>query len=126
MSGHTSWRESKALVRHERLQRHVRAIVDHERQHGRDVDESAVTRYADILLTEREAETKAEIDAELTRVGDDPVVAAYDHEACAWYVHIADGSAATTKQVSPSVLIDFDADGAVIGVEVLRPLNHAG
>ena len=45
----------------------------------------------------------------------------YDPEADAWSVWFAGPGvvAATTEEAAPGVMLDFDADGQVIGIEVL-------
>lgn len=45
----------------------------------------------------------------------------YDPEADAFYARFAPGGVAVegTDEVAPGVMIDFDADGDVVGIEVL-------
>lgn len=45
----------------------------------------------------------------------------YDPEAGAFYVRFAPGGVAIegTEEAAPGVMIDFDADGDVVGIEVL-------
>jgi uncharacterized protein YuzE len=45
----------------------------------------------------------------------------YDFSVDALYVLIADTDVARTEQLDAGTLVDLDADGAVVGVEVLRP-----
>lgn len=47
----------------------------------------------------------------------------YDTEAGAWYMRVSDHPVARTEQIGPGTLVDFDADGVVVGVEVIRPRN---
>lgn len=43
----------------------------------------------------------------------------YDHDAQALYVEIADGTVVRTIHVYDNVNLDLDADGRVLGIEVL-------
>jgi uncharacterized protein YuzE len=49
------------------------------------------------------------------------ITTTYDPEADALYVYLAsrDAKALDTKEVAPGVMLDFDARGQVIGIEVL-------
>ena len=44
----------------------------------------------------------------------------YDPEARAYYVYLARRPVAQTLQVNDCVLVDVDADGSAVGLEVLR------
>lgn len=46
----------------------------------------------------------------------------YDPEADAFYARFVPDSVVieTTREVAPGVMIDFDATGAVVGIEVLQ------
>jgi uncharacterized protein YuzE len=58
------------------------------------------------------------------------ITTTYDPEADALYVYLAprDAKALDTREVAPGVLLDFDARGQVIGIEVLsvRARDGAG
>ena len=43
----------------------------------------------------------------------------FDPEADAVYIYLGEGEVAETEEVAPNVMLDFDADGRVVGVEVL-------
>ena len=43
----------------------------------------------------------------------------FDPEADAVYIHLGEGDVAETEEVAPNVMLDFDAEGRVVGVEVL-------
>ena len=43
----------------------------------------------------------------------------YDPEADALYVHLGSTPPVETEEVAPNVMLDFDAEGRVVGVEVL-------
>lgn len=43
----------------------------------------------------------------------------YDPKADAMYIHLAKGEVADTDEVRPGVIMDFDADGRVLGIEML-------
>jgi uncharacterized protein YuzE len=51
--------------------------------------------------------------------GDTPYIA-FDNNVHAGYIKLADGTVAETREVHPSVLLDLDEDGALIGIEVLH------
>lgn len=55
------------------------------------------------------------------------ITTAYDPEADALYVYLADrdAKAEETREVAPGVMLDFDVDGQVIGIEVLDLRNRA-
>lgn len=58
------------------------------------------------------------------------ITTTYDPEADALYVYLAarDAKALDTREVAPGVMLDFDARGQVIGIEVLsvRARDNAG
>jgi uncharacterized protein YuzE len=43
----------------------------------------------------------------------------YDSEADAAYVKIADGEIADTREITDGIIIDYDAEGNILGVEIL-------
>ncbi|MCL0036184.1 DUF2283 domain-containing protein [Dehalococcoidia bacterium] len=43
----------------------------------------------------------------------------YDREANALYIQIQEKAVSKTKEVEPGVLIDFDAENNLIGIEIL-------
>jgi uncharacterized protein YuzE len=48
----------------------------------------------------------------------------YDPEADALYVRFATAKVAESEEVSPGVVIDFDIEGRIVGVEVLDARRH--
>jgi uncharacterized protein YuzE len=44
----------------------------------------------------------------------------YDSEVDALYITLADGNATDSDELKPGVIVDFDAEGNVIGLEVLH------
>ena len=46
---------------------------------------------------------------------------AYDYDADALYITIADSPVAGTHQLDEGTLVDLDESGGVVGIEVLRP-----
>ena len=44
----------------------------------------------------------------------------YDPEADAAYVHLGDAAVTDSEEVAPGVVLDFDSDGRVVGVELLN------
>lgn len=44
----------------------------------------------------------------------------YDPEADAAYVHLGGAAVKDSEEVAPGVVLDFDADGRVVGVELLN------
>ena len=48
----------------------------------------------------------------------------YDPEADALYVRFATAKVAESEEVSPGVVIDFDSEGRIVGVEVLDARRH--
>jgi uncharacterized protein YuzE len=45
----------------------------------------------------------------------------YDLDADALYITLHDGDVARTVQVDPGTLVDLDAHGSLIGIEVIHP-----
>lgn len=43
----------------------------------------------------------------------------YDPEADALYLRLADASVADSEEVRPGIVLDFDADGRVVAIEIL-------
>jgi uncharacterized protein YuzE len=43
----------------------------------------------------------------------------YDPKADAMYIRLSDGVVADSDEVRPGVVLDFDADGKVLGIEML-------
>lgn len=48
----------------------------------------------------------------------------YDPDADALYVRFAAAKVVESEEVSPGVVIDFDAEGRIVGVEVLDARRH--
>lgn len=48
-----------------------------------------------------------------------------DPAADALYLTLGDADIVTTKQVAPGVMLDFDAEGRVVGVEMLSISTRA-
>ena len=44
----------------------------------------------------------------------------YDHVADALYIKFSDGEVADSEEISEGVIIDYDQNGRVIGVEILN------
>ena len=44
----------------------------------------------------------------------------YDPEADALYIKIRDGKVADSEEISDGVIIDYDEDGNIIGIEVVE------
>jgi uncharacterized protein YuzE len=47
----------------------------------------------------------------------------YDPEADAAYISLADHPVAESEEVARSVVLDFDAEGRLLGIEVLNATN---
>jgi YD repeat-containing protein len=45
--------------------------------------------------------------------------ATYDPEADAVYFYVGDGKIADTREAAPNVMFDYDAEGRLVGIEVL-------
>ena len=48
----------------------------------------------------------------------------YDRDADALYVRFAEGRIVVSEEVSPGVVLDFDADGKIVALEVLSASRH--
>lgn len=48
-----------------------------------------------------------------------PGTVVLDVEAQALYIHTRESKVARTVEVSPNVLVDFDAEGKVVGIEAI-------
>jgi uncharacterized protein YuzE len=49
----------------------------------------------------------------------------YDEEADALYVRLGASPVARQVSVTPDIIADIAADGAIVGIEVLSPREHA-
>lgn len=43
----------------------------------------------------------------------------YDSEADAFYLRLADGPIVESEEVRPGIVLDFDSQGRVLGIEIL-------
>jgi uncharacterized protein YuzE len=48
----------------------------------------------------------------------------YDPETDALYVHFASAPVVESEEVSPGVMLDFDTEGRIVGLEVLDARRH--
>jgi uncharacterized protein YuzE len=48
----------------------------------------------------------------------------YDPEADALYVRFADASVVESEEVADGVVLDFDADGRIVAIELLDASKH--
>jgi len=48
----------------------------------------------------------------------------YDSEADALYVRFADATIAESEEVSDGVVLDFDAEGRIVAIELLEASKH--
>lgn len=48
-----------------------------------------------------------------------------DHEADALYLSLGDAPAADSDEVAPGFIVDFDADGRAVGIEMLHLSKRA-
>ena len=48
----------------------------------------------------------------------------YDHEADILYVRFADAEIVESEEVSPGVVLDFDAEGRIVAVEFQKAEAH--
>jgi uncharacterized protein YuzE len=57
----------------------------------------------------------------------------FDPQADAAYLEISDAEVETTRQIEPGIMVDYDATGHIVGIEVLAiskrtfptPIKHA-
>ncbi len=47
----------------------------------------------------------------------------FDDEADALYIKLRDDAVEESREVAPGVIIDFNRDGRVVGIEVLRGVD---
>jgi uncharacterized protein YuzE len=52
-----------------------------------------------------------------------PIVT-YDREADAAYIRLSDGPVRESEQVANDIVLDFDADGRIVGLEILDAHRH--
>lgn len=52
-----------------------------------------------------------------------PIVT-YDAEADAAYIRFSPGTVAESEEVSDGIVLDYDADGRILGMEVLQARTH--
>lgn len=48
----------------------------------------------------------------------------YDSEADALYIRFAEAEILDSEEVRPGIMLDFDAEGRVVGIEVLDASEH--
>ncbi len=48
----------------------------------------------------------------------------YDPTADALYVRLSDQSIIESEQIKPGIVLDYDEEGNVVGIEVLRVSKH--
>jgi uncharacterized protein YuzE len=48
----------------------------------------------------------------------------YDSEADALYIRIAEQTVIDTKEIEPGVMLDYDSNGQIVGLEVLDASDH--
>ncbi len=48
----------------------------------------------------------------------------YDQETDALYLRFAEGRIVESEEVAPGVVLDFDADGRIVALEVLAASRH--
>lgn len=48
----------------------------------------------------------------------------YDPEADALYLRLADAAIVESQEVSPGIMLDFDAEGRVVAIEILDVSEH--
>ncbi len=50
--------------------------------------------------------------------------ARYDPQADALYVRFTDTPVAESEEVRPGLVLDFDADGRIVGIEIIAASDH--
>ena len=50
--------------------------------------------------------------------------AKYDAETDALYVSLSDGAVVDTEEMRPGIMVDLDADGRIIAIELLDASEH--
>ena len=48
----------------------------------------------------------------------------FDQEADALYLRLDDSSIVESEEVHPGIVLDFNADGQVVGIEILRVMDR--
>jgi uncharacterized protein YuzE len=48
----------------------------------------------------------------------------YDREADAAYLRLSDSEIIESEEVAPGVILDYDAEGHIVGLEVLHAKRH--
>ena len=48
----------------------------------------------------------------------------YDPDADALYMRLAEGQVAESDEVRPGIVLDLDAEGRVVGIEILDASQH--
>lgn len=48
----------------------------------------------------------------------------YDNEADALYIRFAESPISDSEEVRPGIVLDFDAQGKVVGIEILEASEH--
>lgn len=54
---------------------------------------------------------------EYRQYGECPYIA-FDNDASAGYIKLTDGTVAESREVHPAAVLDLDANGALLGIEV--------
>lgn len=49
----------------------------------------------------------------------------FDHEVDALYVELAEGEVDKTEEIKPGVILDYDASGNILGIELLHVSSRA-
>ena len=52
--------------------------------------------------------------------------ATYDADADALYLRLAEAGIVESEEVRPGIVLDFDAQGRVVGIEILDASEHVG
>ena len=50
----------------------------------------------------------------------------FDPKADAAYLEISDAEIESTKQIEPGIMVDYDANGHIVGIEVLSISKRSG